>query len=55
VSIVALLDPLGVGVISSADRDLGGDLAVIVLIADRMEGELEAMVSLMFKVLDVVL
>jgi len=50
-----LLDPLGIGVISSADRDLCGDPAIIVLVANRTEGEFEAVVSLTFKVLDVVL
>jgi len=54
-AIVALLDPLGIGIVSSTDGDLCGDLAVVVLVANGMEGELEAMVSLAFEVLDIVL
>src|SRR6267142_109864 len=53
-AIVALLDPLGVGVVSSADGDLGGDAPVVVLIPHGMEQELEATVSLAFEALDVV-
>jgi len=55
-AVVALLDPLGVGVISSPDGDLGGNTPVVVLIPDGMERELlEDTVSLAFEVLDAVL
>jgi len=54
-AVIALLDPLGVGVVSSADGDLGGDTPIVVLIADGTEWEFEAMVSLAFEVLDTVL
>jgi len=54
-AVVVLLDPLGVGVISSADGDLGGDTPIVVLIPDGTEQELEATVSLAFEALDTVL
>jgi len=54
-AIVVLLDPLGVSVVPSSDRDLCGDSPVVVLIPSGTEGELEATVSLAFEVLDTVL
>jgi|SRR6267142_2479215 len=54
-AVVALLDPLGVGVVSSADGDLGGNVPIVVLIPDGTEWEFEATVSLAFKALDAVL
>jgi len=55
-AIVALLDPLGVSVISSPDGDLGGHAPVVVLISDGTERELlEDTVSLALEVFDAVL
>jgi len=54
-SVIALLDPLGVGVVSSTDGDLSGDAPVIVLIADGTEWELELAVNLALEGLDAVL
>jgi|SRR6267142_3201402 len=55
VAVVALLDPLGISIVPSTDGDLCGDPTVVVLVADGMEGKLEATVSLAFEVLDAVL
>src|SRR6266850_8103203 len=54
VAVIALLDPLGVSVVSSANGDLGGDAPIVVLIPDGTEQELEATVSLAFEALDAV-
>jgi len=54
-AIVMLLDPLGVGIVSSTDGDLCGDAPVVVLVPDRTEREFKAAVSLVFKILDTVL
>jgi len=55
-AVVELLDPLGVGVISSPDGDLGGDAPIVVLVSDGTERELlEDAVSLAFEILDAVL
>jgi len=54
-AVVVLLDPLGVGVVPSIDRDLGGDVPVVVLVADGTERELKVTVSLPLDGLDMVL
>jgi len=55
-AVVALLDPLGVGIISPSDGDLSGDTPVVVLVSDGTERELlEDAVSLAFEILDAVL
>ena len=54
-AVIALLDPLGVSVVSSANGDLGGDAPIVVLIPDGTEQELEATVSLAFEALGAVL
>src|SRR6267142_1110310 len=55
-SVVALLDPFGVGVVPSSDGDLSGNAPVVVLVSDGTERELlEDAVSLAFEVLDAVL
>jgi len=54
-AIVAELDPLGISVVPSTDGDLGGDMPIVVLVADGTEWEFEVMVSLAFEILDVVL
>jgi len=54
-AVVALLDPLGIGIVPSADGDLGGDVPVVVFVPNGAEWEVEATVSLVFEVLDAVL
>jgi|SRR6267142_5772435 len=54
-AVVTLLDPLGIGVVPSADGDLSGDVPIVVFIPNGAEREFEAMVSLTFEALDAVL
>src|SRR6267142_2282954 len=55
-AVVALLDPLGVGVVSSPDGDLGGNMPIVVLVPNGTKRELlEDAVSLVLEILDAVL
>jgi hypothetical protein len=40
------LDPLGIGVVSLIDGDLGHDSPIVVLITNRLDGKLKVPISL---------
>ena len=46
-SIWVELDLLGISIIPIFNRDLGGDLPIVVLIANRLEGRLKLPISLL--------
>jgi hypothetical protein len=46
-TIGAEFDPLGIGVVSIADRDLGSDLSGVIFITMGSEGKLKLLISLL--------
>jgi hypothetical protein len=45
-SIGTELNPLGIGIVSLADRDLGSDSPIVVLVTNGSKGKLKLQVSL---------
>jgi hypothetical protein len=40
------LDPLGIGIVSLVDGDLGHDSPIVVLVTNRSDGKLKVLISL---------